>query len=161
MSLDTAKLWADLTKAATPKLEEIAAKTKGDLKDAFGEFIQDSNIADFDELLDRAAEYEIKAITEQDRDKARQWAEAAESVMRQVRILAVAEKTAAGHEIGAIIERGLMAAWNGFKEVGVGLLGVVIKGAATGLLGPVGGKLVDAAGSFLEDAVGDDGPKPA
>lgn len=156
MSLDLDKVWADVQKLTKPKLEELAQQNIKNLKEAYGEYIEDSNLADFDQLLKQAAEYEVQAITERDRDKAQQYAEAAESVLRQAKILAVAEKTAAGHEIGAIIERALLSVWNGFKEIGTGLIGVVVKGVATGVLGPVGGKLVDAAGEFLGDAVGSD-----
>ena len=57
----------------------------------------------------------------------------------------------------AMIQAALLTVWEGFKSVATGLLGVAVKGAMTGLLGPAGGALADAAGEFLGDAVGGDG----
>ena len=153
MALELGKVWEEAVKLASPKLEEISAKLQADMLSSYEDFIDDTQLAEFTSMLKRAGEYEVKAVTEQDREVARQYSEAAESVLRQVRILVVAEKTAAAHEIGALIESALLVAWDGFKEVGAGLLGVLVKGVAGGLLGPIGGAVVEAAGDFLGAAV--------
>ena len=73
----------------------------------------------------------------------------------------VAERVVAEKTIAAMIEKAALSVWEGFKSVAVGLLGVAVKGALTGLLGPAGGAIADAAGSFLGDAVDGDSPDTA
>jgi hypothetical protein len=125
------------------------------------DFVDSSRVHILDDLMVKAAGYEIKAITEQDRDKAEQYATAAEEVLRQVSIVLVAEKVVAEKQIAAMIEAAALSVWEGFKSVAAGMFGAVIKGAVSGLLGPAGGAVVEAAGTFLEDALGSDDPDEA
>jgi hypothetical protein len=96
-----------------------------------------------------------------DKDEADQYAEAARDVLLQIKTILIAEEVVAQKQIAAMIEAAALSVWEGFKEVATAALGVVVKGALTGLLGPAGGAIADAAGSFLGDAVGSDGDDAA
>ena len=161
MALDKDKIWADLTKIAEPELEARAEELRTTFLKNIDEFVDSSRVHILDDLLAKAAGYEIKAVTEQDRNKAEQYATAAEDVLRQVSIVLVAEKVVSEKQIAAMIEAAALTVWDGFKSVATGLFGAVVKGAVSGLLGPAGGAVVEAAGTFLGDALGSDGPDAA
>ena len=157
MALDADKILADLKAAAKPELEKRAEELRSTFLKNIDDFVDSSRIHVLDDLIKKAAGYEVEAVMQSDPDKARQYATAAEDVLRQVSIILVAEKVVAEKQIGAMIQAALLTVWEGFKSVATGLLGVAVKGAMTGLLGPAGGALADAAGEFLGDAVGGDG----
>jgi len=157
MPLDADKILADLKAAATPELEKRAEELRATFLKNVDDFVDSSRVHVLDDLLKKAAKYEISAITEDDPDKARQYAEAAEDVLRQVSVVLVAEKVVAEKTVAAMIEQAALTVWEGFKSAATGLLGVAVKGAMTGLLGSSGGAIADAAGSFLGDAVGGGG----
>lgn len=163
MALDKDKIIEDLKAAAKPELEKRAEELRGVFLKNVDDFVDSSRVHILDDLLKKAAQYEIEAVMSSDVDTARQYAEAAEDVLRQVSVVLVAEKVVAEKAIAAMIEAAALSVWEGFKSVAAGLLGVAIKGVATGLLGPAGGVIADAAGSFLGDAVGggDSGNNPA
>ncbi len=161
MALDKEKIIADLKAAARPELEKRAEELRATFLKNVDEFIDTTRIGVLDDLLAKAAKYEIDAVLADDPDTARQYAEAAEDVLRQVSVVLVAERVVAEKQIAAMIQAAALSVWEGFKSVASGLLGVAIKGIVTGLLGPAGGAIADAAGSFLGDAVGSDGPSAA
>jgi hypothetical protein len=156
MALDKDKLWEDLKKIAEPELEKRAEELRGQFLKNIDDFVDSSRVGVLDDLLVKAANYEIQAVTEQDRNKAEQYATAAEDVLRQVSIVLVAEKVVAEKAIANMIEAAALTVWEGVKSVAAGLFGAVIKGAVSGLLGPMGGAVVEAAGTFLGDTVGPD-----
>jgi len=156
MPLSADKILADLKAAAKPELETLADKLRATFLKNVDEFVDSTHVGVLDDLIVKAAKYEIKAIMESDAERARQYATAAEDVLRQVSVVLVAEKVVAEKQIAAMIQAALLTAWEGFKSVAVSMLGVAVKGALTGLLGPVGGAIADAADSFLGDVVGDD-----
>jgi hypothetical protein len=149
MSLDADKILEEIKKVAEPQLRETAKKIKQEFLDAFQGHLNQSAVDKFDDMMETVADLQIKAVTAEDRNIASQYASAADAKMRQISILLVAEKIVASQEIGNLIEAAAITVWNGFKEVAVTLVGVVVKGAMSGLLGPVGGALADAAGDFL------------
>lgn len=157
MPLDADKILADLKAAAKPELEKRAEELRASFLKNVDDFVDSSRIHFLDDLLKKAAEYEIQAVMESDRNRADQYATAAEDVLRQVSVVLVAEKVVAEKTIAAMIEKAALSVWEGFKSVAVGILGVAVKGALSGLLGPAGGAIADAAGSFLGDAVDGDG----
>lgn len=161
MALDKEKIIADLKAAARPELEKRADELRATFLKNVDEFVDSTHIGVLDDLLIKAAKYEIDAIMADDPDTARQFAEAAEDVLRQVSVVLVAEKVVAEKQIAAMIQAAALSVWEGFKSVASGLLSVVIKGVVTGLLGPAGGAIADAAGSFLGDTIGSDGPDAA
>ena len=156
MALSKDKIWEDLKKIAEPELKKLAEELRGNFLKNIDEFVDSSRVHILDDLLLKAANYEIQAVTEQDRDKASQYATAAEEVLRQVSIVLVAEKVVAEKQIASMIEAAALVVWEGFKDVAAGLFTAVVKGAVSGLLGPLGGAVVEAAGTFLGDAVGSD-----
>jgi hypothetical protein len=161
MALDKDKILADLKAAAQPELEKRAEELRETFLKNVDDFVDSTKIGVLDDLLAKAAKYEIDAVMADDPDTARQYSEAAEDVLRQVSVVLVAEKVVAEKTIAAMIEAAALSVWEGFKSVATGILGVAIKGVATGLLGPAGGAIADAAGSFLGDAIDGDGDDPA
>lgn len=157
MALDADKILADLKAAATPELEKRAQELRATFLKNVDDFVDSSRVHVLDDLLAKAAKYEISAITENDPNKARQYAEAAEDVIRQVSVVLVAERVVAEKTIAAMIEQAALTVWEGFKSAATGLLGVAVKGVMTGMLGPGGGAIADAAGTFLGEAVGGGG----
>jgi hypothetical protein len=156
MALSADKIMADLKAAAKPELEKRAADLQTTFLTNVEEFVDADKVHVLKDLLAKAAQYEIDAVMSDDKDEARQYAEAAEDVLRQVSVRLVAEKVVAEKQVAAMIQAAALSVWEGFKSVATGLLGVAIKGAITGLI-PGGGAIADAAGSFLEDAIsGDD-----
>jgi hypothetical protein len=154
MPLDKDKILADLKAAARPELEKRAEELRATFLKNVDDFVDASRIGVLDDLLAKAAKYEVEAVMADDPDTARQYATAAEDVLRQVSVILVTEKVVAEKQIAAMIQAAALSVWEGFKSVATGLLGVVIKGAITGLLGPGGGMLADTAGTFLGKAVG-------
>jgi len=150
MSLDTDKILADLKKLAEPKLRETAGKIKADFNLAFKSFLDQTHIDKFDDMMGQVADLQIKSVTAQERSIADQYASAADAKMRSISILLVAEKIVVSEEIGNMLEAAAITVWGGFKDVAVGLISIIVKGALTGLLGPAGGALADAAGDFLD-----------
>ena len=153
MSLDKDKLLADLKSAAKPELEALADDLRATFLKDVDEFVDSSKVGKLDDLLKKAAEYEVAAVTESDRATAEQYAEAAEDVLRQIRLMLIAEQIVASREIAAMIEAAAITVWNGFKTVAGSLIAVAVKAVISGVLGPAGGALANAAGTFLEDAI--------
>lgn len=158
MALDKDKILSDLKAAAKPELERIADELREKFLKDVNDFVDASRIGVLDDLLKKAAKYQVDAVTANDPDTARQLATASEDVLRQVSVILVTEKVVAEKKIAAMIEAAARSVWEGFKSVATGLLGVAVKGALTGLLGPVGGTLADVAGNFLGQAVGGNEP---
>jgi hypothetical protein len=161
MALDKDKILADLKAAAKPELEKRAQELRATFLKNVDDFVDSSRVKVLDDLMAKAAKYEIEAVMASDPDTARQYATAAEDVLRQVSVILVTEKVVAEKKIAAMIQAAALSVWEGFKSVATGLLGVAIKGALTGLLGPAGGAVADAAGTFLGQAVGGGNPGPA
>jgi hypothetical protein len=161
MPLDGDKILADLKAAAQPELEKIADDLRATFLKNVDEFVDTTRVGVLDDLLVKAAKYEIKAIMASDPEEARQYAEAAEDVLRQVSVVLVAEKVVAEKQVAALIQAAALSVWEGFKSVAAGVLGAAVKGALTGLLGPAGGVIADAAGSFLGDVIDGDDTEPA
>jgi len=161
MALDADKILADLKAAAKPELEKRAEDLRATFLKNVDDFVDSTKIGVLDDLLKKAADYEIQAVMESDRGRAEQYATAAEDVLRQVSVILVTEKVVAEKQIAAMIEAAALSVWEGFKSVATGLLGVAVKGIVSGLLGPAGGAVVEAAGTFLGDAVGSDDPDTA
>jgi hypothetical protein len=159
MSLDANKIMSDLKAAAKPELEKRAQELRATFLKNVNEFVDASRVKVLDDLMAKAAKYEIDAVMASDPNIARQYATAAEDVLRQVSVILVTEKVVAEKRVAALIQAAALTVWEGFKTVATGLLGVALKGAMTGLLGPAGGAVADAAGTFLSGAL--DGGKPA
>lgn len=149
MSLDAGKVLAELTKLAKPKLEETAAKLRGDFLQRFGDYMEGTDLKVVDDLLLKAANYEIEAVMQADKGKAAQYAEAAEDVLRQIALVLITERLVAERQVANMIQEAALAVFAGFKEVAITVVGVAVKGAVQGLLGSVGGAVADAAGEFL------------
>jgi hypothetical protein len=150
MSLDADKILEDLNKLAKPKLEEVAARMQADFKARFSDFMDCTDLSGLDKLLNKAAKYEIEAVTCGDRDKAEQWAEAAADTLRQVALILVTEKIVTEREIANILQEAALAIFEGIKDVALTIVGVAAEGAVKGLLGGgLGGTLADEAGEFL------------
>jgi hypothetical protein len=156
MPLDKDKILADLKAAAQPELEKRAEELRATFLTNVDEFVDSTKVGVLDDLLAKAAKYEIDAIMADDPDDARQYAEAAEDVLRQVSVVLVAEKVVAEKTIAAMIEAAALSVWEGFKSVATGLLSVAIKGVVSAVV-PGGGAIADAVGGFLGDAIDGDG----
>jgi len=157
MPLDAAKILSDLQAAAKPELEARAKELRTLFLKEIDDFVDSSRIGALDDLLKKAAQYEIDAITSSDRDKASQYASAAEDVLRQIKLIVISEQIVASHEAAALVQAAALAAWGGFKSVATSMLGIAVKGIVSGALGPAGGMLADAAGAFLDGASDDEG----
>ena len=155
MPLDADKILEDLKAAAKPELEKRADELRTLFLEEIDEFVDSTQVHKLDDLLKKAASYEVQAVTASSRDEADQYAEAADEVLRQIKLLLIAEQIVASREIAAMIEAAAFSVWNGFKTVATTIIGVAVKGAISGLLGPAGGALADAAGDFLGGVVGD------
>lgn len=162
MALDADKILSDLKAAAKPELEKRAQELRAQFLKNVDEFVDASRIKVLDDLMAKAAKYEVEAITAKDQNIARQYATAAEDVLRQVSVILVTEKVVAEKRTAALIQAAALSVWEGFKSVATAMLGVAIKGAMTGLLGPAGGAIAETAGTFLGQAVGggDSGGQP-
>jgi hypothetical protein len=159
MALDADKILSDLKAAAKPELEKRAQELREQFLKNVTEFVDASRIKVLDDLMAKAAKYEVEAVTANDQNTARQYATAAEDVLRQVSVILVTEKVVAEKRTAAMIQAAALSLWEGFKSVATSMLGVAIKGAMAGLLGPAGGAIADMAGTFLGDVV--QGDKPA
>lgn len=154
MPLDADKILADLKAFAKPELEKRAEELRKTFIEQIDDFVDSSRIGKLDDLLKKAAEYEVQAVLESDRAKAEQFAEAAEDVLRQIRLVLISERIVASQELAAMIEAAAISVLNGFKTVAISLLSVAVKAAISGALGPAGGAIADAAGTFLDSALG-------
>jgi len=152
MSLDVDKILADLKAVAEPELEKQADALRAKFLKEIDDFVDSSRVGKLDDLLKKAAGYEVKAVMASDRAEAEQWAEAAEEVLRQIKLLLIAEHIVASREIAAMIEAAAVAAWEGFKSVAAGVLNMAVKAAISSFV-PGGGVLADAAGGFLGEAI--------
>lgn len=161
MALDKDKILADIRAAARPELEKRAQELRDTFLKNVDEFVDQSKVKVLDGLMAKAAQYEIDAIMASDPNIARQYATAAEDVLRRVSVILVTEKVVAEKRVAAMIQAAALTVWEGFKSVATGLLGVAIKGAITGLLGPAGGAIAEVAGTFLEQAIGGSEPGTA
>lgn len=161
MGLDMDKMLADLKAAAKPELEKRAEELRAQFLKNVDEFVDASRVKVLDDLMAKAAKYEVEAVTASDPDTARQYATAAEDVLRQVSVILVTERVVAQKQTAAMIQAAALSVWEGFKSVATAMLGVAIKGAMTGLLGPAGGAVADAAGTFLGQAVSGGDPGSA
>ena len=157
MALDKDKILADIKALAKPELEAQADKIRTMFMKNVDEFIDSTKAHVLDDLVKKAAGYEVEAIMASDREEADQYAEAARDVLLQIQTVLIAEQVVAQKQMAAMIEAAALSIWEGFKEVATSALGIVVKGALTGLLGPAGGAIADVAGSFL----GDDGDDAA
>jgi hypothetical protein len=155
VSLDSDKILKDLKAIAEPELQKRADELRALFLKEIDEFVDSSRVHKLDDLLKRAAGYEVQAVLATDRSVADQYAKAAEEVLRQIKLLVIAERIVASREVAAMIEAAAVSVWTGFKSVAAGALNVVIKGVMSGLLGPAGGMLADVAGGFLGEALGD------
>ncbi len=161
MPLDPDKVMADLRALAEPELEQRADDLRVKFLADIDEFVDSSRIGKLDDLLKKASGYEVKAVMSADKAEADQWSEAAVEVLRQIRLVVIAEQIVASREIAAMLEAAAISVWEGFKTVAGAALNIVVKGIATGLLGPAGGALADMAGGFLGEALGlDTAPEP-
>lgn len=149
MALDADKILEDLNKLARPKLEEVAKRMQDDFKARFSNYMDCTDLSKLDDLLDKAAGYEIEAITCGDRSKAEQWSEAAADTLRQVSLILVTEKIVAEREFANMLQDAALAIFDGLKDVALTVLGVAAEGAVKGLIGRLGGSLADEAGEFL------------
>lgn len=154
MSLEADKILADLKAFAKPELEQRAEELRKTFMKQIDDFVDSSRASKLDDLLKKAADYEVQAVLESDRAKAEQLAEAAEDVLRQIKLVLIAERIVASQELASMIETAAISVWDGFKTVAVSLLSVAAKAAISGALGPAGGAIANAAGSFLDDALG-------
>jgi hypothetical protein len=161
MALSADKILADLKAVAQPELEKVADDLRATFLKNIDEFVDSTRVGVLDDLLVKAAKYEISAVMSDDPDEARQYATAAEDVLRQVSVVLVSEKVVSDKQVAAMIQATALIVWGGFKSVASSILGAVIKGALTGLLGSTGGAIADAAGTFLEDIVDGDDSNPA
>lgn len=149
MPLDADKILEDLKEAARPELEKRADELRSLFLREINEFVDSTRVHKLDDLLKKAAGYEVKAVTVSSRDEADQYAEAAEEVLRQIKLMLIAEQIVASREIAAMIQAAAISVWAGFKSVATTIISVAVKGAVTGLLGPAGGALANVAGEFL------------
>jgi len=161
MALDGEKLLADLKAAAKPELEKRADELRAQFLKNVDDFVDNSRVHILDDLMKKAAKYEIDAVTATDPNIARQYATAAEDVLRQISVILVAERVVAEKTVAAMIQAAAISVWEGFKSVAVGLIGVAVKGVLTGVLGPAGGAIAEAAESFLGGGDEPDGSDPA
>jgi len=161
MALSADKILADIKTAARPELEKVADDLRATFLKNVDEFVDSTRIGVLDDLLVKAAKYEISAVMADDAEEARQFATAAEDVLRQVSVVLVAERVVAEKQVAAMIQAAALTVWEGFKSVAASMLGAAIKGALTGLLGPAGGAIADVAGTFLGNVVGGDDTDPA
>jgi len=153
MAIDTTKIMADLKILAQPKLEEVATTLRANFLADVKDFTDQSRIHKLDDLLKQAAQLHIKSITESDENIAGQYAASADSVLRQVSLLVVAERIVASKEAGALLQAAALTVWKGFREVAGAMLGVAIQGAVAGILGPAGGAIGVAAGNAIANAL--------
>jgi len=154
MSLESDKIFEDLRAIAEPELNKRADEIRALFLKEIDDFVDSSRVHKLDDLLKKAAGYEVQAVLATDRSKADQYATAAEEVLRQIKLLVIAEQIVASREMAAMIEAAAVSVWSGFKTVAAGALNVVIKGVMSGLLGPAGGMLADTVGGFLGEALG-------
>lgn len=153
MSIDLSQILEDVKTAALPELEKRADALRTKFLAEVDEFVDSSRIGKLDELLKEIAEAEIRAVTATDKFTADQWATVADDKLRSVRLIVISEQIVASREIAAMLQAAAVAAWEGFKTVAAGMLNAAIKGALTGLLGPAGGVIADAASGFLGEAI--------
>ena len=152
MAIDLNKLIDEIRLAAKPDLEKRADELRQQFLSNIDEFVDSANIDKLDDLLKRAASYEVKAILAADREEAEQYASAAEDVLRQVRLTVISERIATSREVASMIEAAALSVWEGFKSVGTGVLNVAIKAVVNSIV-PGGGAIVDAASGFLGEAI--------
>lgn len=152
MPLDIDKLINDVKAAATPDLEQRADELRKQFLANISDVVDNTNLDKLDELLRRAANYEVKAVLSTDRTEAEQYATAAGDVLRQVKLLVIAERIATSREVAAMIEAAALTVWEGFKSVASGVLNVAVKAVVNSIV-PGGGAIVDVASGFLGEAI--------
>lgn len=153
MSVDKDKVLDEIKGYAKAELEKRAVEIRERFAAQFKEFMEVSKLDVLDDLMKRAAAYEVSAVTEEDSNKARQYAEAASDVLRQISLVLVTERVVASKQVANMIQAAALTVWDGFKSVGSLVLGVAVKaavqGAVDGLTGGQGGAAAGAAADFL------------
>lgn len=152
MALDLDKILADVKAAAQPDLEQRAKELREQFLSSILDIVDSTNIDKLDDLLRKAASYEIRAVLSTDRAEAEQYATAAEEVLRQVKLTVIAERIATSREVAAMIEAAALTVWGGFKSVASGVLNVAVKAVINSVV-PGGGAIADAASGFLGEAI--------
>jgi len=164
VSADQPDIQAQVLAIAQPKLKEAADKLKDSFLSKFGDFFEEAHKDRLAELFTKAAEYQLKALAEQDTDKRRQWAQAAESTVRSIETLGLAASIKADAKAASLIKEAASLAletlgdiaWTVLSTVG----GALISGAIQGVVGPAGAALIKEGGAALADSFRGDDDKP-
>lgn len=149
MSVDWDEFLEEIKRLAGPELVIRAEELRQLFLQQVDDFVDSSRIGKLDDLLKRASDYKIKAILQTDPHLAQQYSTAADDVIRQIKLVVLAERIVASREIAEMIQQAAFIAWEGFQRVCAGILNFALKTAASAVMGPAGGAVIDGIGGFL------------
>lgn len=136
------ELLNSLRDTAMPALEEMAGGLADQFLAGMKDVLDDASAATkakVEGILQEGARFKWKAMTADDQETARQYAEAVETSIRRVKTLLIAERIVAEESVAAVLSNLWEKSLDGFVSVAKGLLATVasglVQGAIKGLTG--------------------------
>jgi len=137
---------------ADPKLKDLFDSLPGEFVDGVKDHIDGALAGRLKTALADAAELRYLALTAEDPETARQYAEGVTSALRRVKVMVIAEGVVASEAIGNVLIDGFMAALDMAASFGKGLLTTIaaglVQGAIKGITGGEGDGGFDPASLF-------------
>lgn len=131
-----------LREATVPELKRLADQISTQFLDGLSEVLSDADEhtrARVQTLLGESARFKWQAMTADDADKARLYAEAVETSVRRVKTLLLAEAVVAEEKIASTISALWGSALDGLTEIAKGLLSTLAQAAVQGAIQGVTG----------------------
>ena len=139
-------------KLADPKLKDLFDNLPGQFVEGVKDHINGALADRLTAALKDAANLRYKALTAENQDIARQYAEGVETALRRVKVMVVAERIVAEEAIGNVILDAFKSALDVAADIGKGLLTTItaglVKGAIAGFTGGEGDGGFDPASLF-------------
>ncbi len=129
-----------------PKLKELGEKLKNDFIARYGKYVSESDQTRLAELARQGQDLAILAVTAKSEDEARQYAAAIKSLELSVATIQLKIEIEEDAQNASLLAEAFGAVLDTFKSVAAGVIGVVVKGVANGVISTVkdsGGSLTN------------------
>jgi len=121
----------------TPELEKLADGLADDFLSGMKDILSSADDAAKDKvqaILKQGAKFKFKALTAEDPEQAREYAEAVETSVRRVKTILLAEQIVAEETIAALVSNLWSKALDGLATIAKGLLTTVVTGIVQGAI---------------------------
>ena len=131
------ELLASLQAHTTPQLETLADGLADQFLDGMKDILSGASDASknkVQDILKQGAKFKFKALTAEDSEQAREYAEAVETSIRRVKTILLAEQIVAEESIAALVSNLWSKALDGLATIAKGLLTTVVTGIVQGAI---------------------------